>query len=92
MKEAHMLYGTKRRLGLQGTFDGFSPLPAQSFKAEKVIVFTQFWQHVQLIAQNLSAAGADFAVFKRDRSAADKEEALLKFQVTMQLIPGRLVL
>eukprot|EP00884_Botryococcus_braunii_P005336 jgi/Botrbrau1/14803/Bobra.0370s0001.1 len=50
------------------------------FVAEKVIVFTQFWQHIRLIMQNLEAHGTVYAVFKRDRKAFEKEEAIYKFQ------------
>lgn len=60
---------------------------SDGFKAEKVIVFTHFWTHMRLIMQSLSARGADYAVFKKDRKPADKEEALLKFQVLPPFLP-----
>ena len=48
----------------------------------KAIVFSQFWMHVQLIGQQLSARKIRHEVLKRDMAARDKQAAVMKFKAT----------
>lgn len=47
----------------------------------KVIVFSQFWIHINLVRTHLLNRGINFATLKADLPAAEKIEALERFQV-----------
>lgn len=46
----------------------------------KAIVFSQFWIHVLLIAEQLKAHGVRHMVLKRDMAAREKQEAVMDFR------------
>lgn len=47
----------------------------------KVIVFSQFWIHINLVRTHLLNRGINFATLKADLPAAEKIQALERFQV-----------
>ena len=53
----------------------------------KVIVFSQFWIHINLVRTHLMNRGINFATLKADLPAAEKIEALERFQVLVLSAP-----
>ncbi|KAK9807648.1 hypothetical protein WJX72_005276 [[Myrmecia] bisecta] len=55
-------------------------MSSEDVRLSKAIVFSQFWQHIQLIGAHLRQHGVRVAVLKKDLSAKDKALAVNTFQ------------